>query len=580
MTCLLCLLPAVGHDQMWCLYVAQRMTDGVRLYGPQLLESNPPLVMWMLLGPASVARLLPVPISVVFKLCVLALGAASALSCRALLRRLQPHISRTELWACTFAFIAICGAMPARDFGQREHLLVLLTLPYLLAAALAAAPADSRTRISARAAISIGIAAGLGLSLKPHHLLVPLAIEAALALHRRSLRTLLRPEPLALLITCLAYLTAIRLFTPEYLTTILPILRDTYWAIGDLTLKQLLAESIELHILAIIAIALWLTLRLTHPRRPAHRLATIFLIAGAASTLAYYLQGTGWYYQQIPALSFFAFALCAQLIELAQTRLERTPPQPSLEGAWLYGLRKIPFCLRARIHPCRNGHKINRASAPGVNVTKGHRLSPQPVQPRHEKPERRGASAPGTRFPTAAATLSLLAITLTAHFSGYTLAHPLTFPSGLSTTPDPSLFAGLPPGTPVAILTTVVDDSVPPIFTHDLLWAQRQNNLWTLPAILRNESPVQHPPRHLIPPARLAQLDQMQHAWMVEDLQRWRPQLILIARCQDPTIRCQIIEDRHDDLLAWFARDPAFRAEFAHYRYLRSAGPYDAYVLK
>jgi len=188
--------------------------------------------------------------------------------------------------------------------------------------------------------------------------------------------------------------------------------------------------------------------------------------------------------------------------------------------------------------------------------------------------------APEGILPTTAAALSLLAIALTAHFSGYSLTHPLTFPNGLSDTPDPSLFAALPPGTPVAILTTVVDDSVPPIFTHHLLWAQRQNNLWTLPAILRNQSPGLQPPRHIIPPDRLAQLDQLQHAWMVEDLQRWRPQLILIARCQSPTVLCQIIEDRHDDLLAWFARDPAFRAEFAHYRYLRSAGPYDAYAPK
>jgi hypothetical protein len=33
------------------------------------------------------------------------------------------------------------------------------------------------------------------------------------------------------------------------------------------------------------------------------------------------------------------------------------------------------------------------------------------------------------------------------------------------------------------------------------------------------------------------------------------------------------IEDRHSDRLAWFARDPAFRAEFAHDHYLRPTGP-------
>jgi hypothetical protein len=66
---------------------------------------------------------------------------------------------------------------------------------------------------------------------------------------------------------------------------------------------------------------------------------------------------------------------------------------------------------------------------------------------------------------------------------------------------------------------------------------------------------------------------------MVEDLNHWRPSLILVLRCEDPKVSCQILEDRHDNLLAWFQRDPAFRATFGHYRFLRSSGSYDAYTL-
>jgi hypothetical protein len=532
MTCLLALLPAVGHDQLWCLYVAQRMLHGVKLYGPELLESNPPLIMWMLVLPATVARLFHLPVTLVFKAGIVLLQATSALVCLGLLRRSRSNLTRANLWALAFAFVAITGALPARDFGQREHLLVLLCLPYVLAAAL-----DSSSHLTPHPSrlaeekftlplpgVAIGIAAGIGFSLKPHQLLVPIALEAAVLLHRRSFR--LRPEAVALLATCLAYLAAIRLVTPNYLTGILPILRDTYWAIGNLTFSQLFFQSLELHILAAVTLTLFYLTRKVpslwcnegrpsfwrsqNPRIGSSFTAAIplLLIAGSASTLAYYLQGTGWYYQQIPALSFFAFALVLELIDL--------------------------FTLRPITLP--------------------------------------------TWTPKAAAALSVLAITLTAYFSGYTFSRPLVFPSGLSTTPDPSFFANFPAGTPVAILTTVVDDSVPPIATHHLLWAQRQNNLWTLPAILRNESPTQGVSIHRIPPARLAELDRLQHLWMVEDLARWHPALILVARCQDPTVHCQILEDRHDDLLAWFARDPSFRAAFAHYHYLRSSGPYDAYI--
>jgi hypothetical protein len=499
MTTLLALLPAVGHDQMWCLYVAQRLLHGTTLYGPHLLESNPPLIMWMLLLPTGAARILHLPQSTVFKLFVLSIQAAIALLSLCLLRRLQPTPAKSRLWALAFAFICIFGVIPARDFGQRDHLLAILFIPYVLAAAL---DADSH-RLALRMRLTIGVIAGLGICLKPHHLLVPAAIEAAFFLKRRRLT--LRPEPLALLVTCAVYLAAIRLLTPAYLTSILPILRDTYWAIGHLTLPQLIGEAIELHILAAVALVLaaitgWRKLPL---------LNAFLLTSGAASTIAYYLQGTGWYYQQIPALSFFAFALCLQLLDLAERRHLRMP-------SWA---------------------------------------------------------------PTAASALSVLAIALTAYFSGYNLARPFSFPSGLSDVPDPSFFRGLTPGAPVAILSTVVDDTIPPIFTHQFLWAQRENNLWTLPAILRNESPTAPAdPQRRIPPDRLAELDRLQHTWMVEDLTYWHPALVLIERCQDPTVQCQILEDRHDDLLAWFLRDPAFRTVFANYHYLRSSGPYDAYI--
>jgi hypothetical protein len=498
MSCLLCLLPAVGHDQLWCLYVAQRMLHGVKLYGPELLESNPPLIMWMLLLPATVARLFHLPVTLAFKGGILLLQAGCALVCLRLIRRVLPELTRASLWWLGFAFIAVTGAMPVRDFGQREHLLVLLCLPYVLAAAL-----DGQA-LGIVARIGIGVAAGLGFSLKPHQLLVPVAVEVALLALRGRRGFRLRAEAVSLLATCLVYLAAIRMLTPSYITDIVPILRGTYWAIGHLSFGQVVGEAVQLHILAAIAIGVYFF----RSRGDGDRLVAVLLVAGVASTVAYYVQGTGWYYQQIPALSFFGFALAVEAIGLVERWRVRLP-------GWA---------------------------------------------------------------PVGAAGLCVLAVGLTAYASGYTLAQPLSFPSGLSDVPDPSFFAGLPAGTPVAILTTVVDDSVPPIATHRLLWAQRENNLWTLPAILRNETPMGEPARKRIPPVRLAELDRMQHQWMVEDLARWRPALILVARCQDPAVHCQILEDRHDDLLAWFGRDAEFRAAFGKYHYVRSSGMYDAYV--
>ncbi len=65
---------------------------------------------------------------------------------------------------------------------------------------------------------------------------------------------------------------------------------------------------------------------------------------------------------------------------------------------------------------------------------------------------------------------------------------------------------------------------------------------------------------------------------MVEDLTRWHPDSSSSPAARIPEVHCQELEDRHDNLLAWFQRDPAFRDIWTHYRYLRTSGPYDAYT--
>ncbi len=510
MTTLLALLPDAGHDQQWLLLAAERMlhTPAPHLepYGPTVFESNPPLAIWLSAIVVLLARLLHLSLTVTLKTVVILAAAGSATVSGRLLRRAHPDLSATSLWQLGIAFTFIFGAVPVRDFGQRDHILTLLILPYLIGATtwvphvLRPLTAPNMGLLT-RERILITLIAAVGIALKPHQALIPIAVELFLLLGGR-LRLL---EPLVFIASGVAYLAAIRLFASTYLTTVLPIVRDTYSAFGSLTLPQLASAAIGLLILAAIAFAVYAI------KPKANPLVPILLTAGTAATLAYALQGTGWYYQQLPAISLFCLALYL--------------------GA-----------------PCLAS-------------------------------ETWAAKATWAKMTIPAAALTILALTLTTSYSDFHLISSQPFPADIQQPqpiPDPSFFANLPPEAAVATLTTSVDDTVPPAFRYHLTLAQRYPHLWMLPAILRNESGPK--PRHPIPPARLAELDRLQHRFMVEDLTRWRPILILVERCQDPTVRCQVLEDRHDNLLAWFLRDPQFAAIFAHYRFLRSAGPYDAYV--
>jgi hypothetical protein len=536
MAALLALFPPVGHDQLWCLYVAQRMLAGAKLYGPELFESNPPFIMWASLFLAHVAQLTHIPITVLFKLAVSSLGLASALISLNILRRIYPTLTQATLWFLAFAYIVIFAVMPARDFGQRDHLLAILCLPYVLAAALDAIKHQPQNRVPHISPLRCGfdptplptslrlliaIAAAIGICLKPHNALLLLTTELLLLVYTaRPRRFLPRVELSTILATGALYLLAVHKLTPDYLTEVVPLLKDVYWAIGHLSPFQLLGESIQLHIL----LAITLTALIGRGRHD--RPAIFLLAAGIASTVAYYLQGTGWYYQQIPALSFTAAALALLIL-------------PATDGCPIFATASS---------------SLRWAEAPPDS--KIARLLNHPTTP------------------IAALALSLLALVLTAHFTDYPFVPSRSFPIEA---PDESFFTSLPPNTPVAILTTSVDDTVMPTAKYHLLWAQRTNNLWILPALLRNESGP--PPQRAIPPTRLAELEALQRRFMVEDLNRWHPKLILVNRCQDLHVRCQVIEDRHDDLLAWFSQDPAFRVAFTPYRYAGSKGDFDAYTL-
>jgi hypothetical protein len=496
MPILLALLPDAGHDQQFLLLAAQRMGPHLNPYGPTVFESNPPLAIWLSAIPVALAALLHLSVTVVFKLMVVLVAAASAFVSARLLRRRQPQLTPERLWLLGIAFLVIFGAVPARDFGQRDHILILLILPYLVAAAAWAPLAAPAMGILPRTLIAL--TAALGLALKPHEALIPVAVEVTVLILRVGSRRIRLLEPTIFLLAAFAYLSAIRLFAPTYLTEVLPLMRETYWAFGHLSLAALLWAAIELLLLAMLTFAVFWKLR------PSGPLVRILLAAGSAATLAYLLQGTGWYYQQLPAISLFALALTLMILGAPSRTV----------GRWA--------------------------------------TNPWP-----------------------AAILTLLALTLTLYFSDFHLT-----PRGIEQPqpiPDPTFFAGLAPGTAVATLTTSVDDTVPPAYRYHLILAQRYPHLWMLPAILRNESGPA--PRHSIPPAQLKDLDRLQHRFMVEDLTRWHPALILVERCQDPQVHCQVLEDRHDDLLAFFLRDPAFAAIFAHYRFLRSSGPFDAYAL-
>lgn len=297
-----------NQDQTWLLYAAQRVLGGARLYGSQVVESNPPLIVWFSTVPVFIAHLFHLDSVVMLKLFVALMIAGSVAWCGRILRAAGAAQSPAGFYFALFSILSAEVSLSGYDSGQREHLLIILILPYVVSAICGRASRLPRVEFFA-----LGIAAGLAVCLKPQQILILIGLEIFLAAWNRSLRRLGSPDLLAAIVTVFVYIALVRLVTPLYFSTIVPLLRQTYWAFGSYSIWSLIKmkASFGVVFLAVLAIFLWRKHTLQFP------IATgAFLSCSLAASLAFDLQHKGWSYQFDPQRAFLLLAILSLLADL------------------------------------------------------------------------------------------------------------------------------------------------------------------------------------------------------------------------------------------------------------------------
>jgi hypothetical protein len=318
---LLVLRAHAGHDQSWYLYGAGQMLQGVECYGPRLTETNPPLILWFSFIPVLIAKALSISGTIALRLVVLAMIGGSVAWCLRIFHRKAYAESVSEGLLRGLGIAGIVLAINFYDFGQREQLMVLLTLPYILAAA-----TDTERTLSAAEYCALGVSAGLGVCLKPQQALVILVLEIFLVLQKRSVRRLIRPEFLMLVITGAAYALAIRLLTPLYLSVMVPELLNTYWAFGRFSALHLALHqqmSFTLVLLAFLIACVVLRKKLLSPMVP-----VVLAVCSVGASVAFDIQHTAWVYQAFPEKAFFALAVLFMGMDLGYPMLEQSLRRP------------------------------------------------------------------------------------------------------------------------------------------------------------------------------------------------------------------------------------------------------------
>ena len=197
-------------DTGFLLEAAGRVLDGGRLY-VDVVEINPPLIVALNALAVLFARTLGLPEILVYRLGFTAIVLGALWLSARLLRRLLPgHDGLRHVLVLFLAFVLFPLAGP--DYGEREHLVLALLVPYLLLTT-ARNLGHEVTRVEG---IVLGLVAGLAFALKPHFLVLWFLVEAFLRGTGRVAPRALLPETLSIAVFLVAYGALIAALTPEY----------------------------------------------------------------------------------------------------------------------------------------------------------------------------------------------------------------------------------------------------------------------------------------------------------------------------------------------------------------------------
>jgi len=341
------LYPPINLDVGCLLYVAKRWLAGDRLY-VDVIDPNTPWAIALHVPAEFTAAKLGLDGPTWFSIYVI---AAIAISVGLVWRLVQRH--EAEFGALTARILPlsvwfVLGVDPGRCFGQREHLLMVAALPYLVLATLRA----QNVEVPRRLAAVIALIAGLGFAIKPHFVL-PLALVELYVLRARGLRAALRdPVPWLILGVLVSHLVLALVGTPEYLAVVVPFAAEAYTTpaqvlsnAGKILLGlELLPVTLLLPILGGIAFT---------RRMPLARLLCLF---AAACALVSAVQGKGWDYHSVPAMNATLLLILVTLTELAGQHAARlgelTPEDSKLLAACL--LIPLLFLDGLRLAPLRD----------------------------------------------------------------------------------------------------------------------------------------------------------------------------------------------------------------------------------
>ncbi|WP_424941667.1 GtrA family protein [Aliiroseovarius sp. S253] len=276
------------HDVAWYLVATEKLLAGAVLY-VDVFEINPPLNFFLTVPAVLLSKLPGVSLVNGQYLFVAVLTAGSLAWSGHILRDadLLPHRTRA-IFLVLMGFGVTVAAI--NNIAQREHLLVLLILPWLVG--------QLSGSIGPRSILPALVAA-VGICLKPHFLIFPILMLGRDIWRNRSLRPVIWPEYMSMLAIGVSYALYVALVHPLYLSEIIPTGQVVYGVYG--TEFSNVLNSIR------VPVGFALIILVPNLIRPVQG-SGVFALAVVGGLISYLVQGKGFLYHLVPMFSFVILA--------------------------------------------------------------------------------------------------------------------------------------------------------------------------------------------------------------------------------------------------------------------------------
>ena len=291
----------VYTDPLWLMDLCGRLLDGQTAY-VDFLENSPPIAILIYMPPVLAARLFGSATEPLLVVYVEILAGAGLAACAWLLRK-AGRLADVG-WPGALAAAAALLMLPDYMFGQRDHIVLILALPWLTQIALRARGLET-TRL---AEILVGLAAGPIFAIRPQYALSFALVLAYLGWRQGFRAAVSFPEVSAAVAAAAASVVVSLYFFPYYLKVMLPIILDVY-----------VRDSFELSFLffnpvAVGSVLLLVGLSTWRRQLRSETLAVVALLAALGDFAGFFEQGKSIAYHCYPcvALLFVAIVTAAR----------------------------------------------------------------------------------------------------------------------------------------------------------------------------------------------------------------------------------------------------------------------------